>query len=165
MSRPFSDVLRHGDRAERRAGAASSWLQARAEDESGVKVERPQAKPRTNDLDAGEERRRLLQEEAAVRPIRRSFVVGQGRSGVPSPGPESARGGQPESSGAGHPFAARRRAWSGAATARWAQSSRRPRRLGVMTTGEHARWLRPSVLTPCRPGNGSRRRAGRSRRA
>ncbi len=165
VSRAFCSFFRH-DGGDRAPIGGPFLLSAGARRRGvGVKVERPQAKPRTNDLDAGEERRRLLQEEAAVRPSRRSFVVGQGRTGVPSPGPESARGGQPESSGAGHPFAATRRAWSGAATARWAQSSGRPRRLGVMTSGEHARWLRPSVLTPPRPGNGSRRRAGRSRRA
>lgn len=83
-----------------------------------------------------------------------------GRDG-PSPGPEGSRGRQRRSSGAGHPYAAARQAWSGAAAARRAQSRGRPRRKGVMTSSERAPWLRPSLLTRRGPGNGSRRREGR----
>ncbi len=68
MSRAFCSFFRHdgGDRAP--IGGPFLLSAGARRRRVGVKVERPQAKPRTNDLDAGEERRRLLQEEAAVRP-------------------------------------------------------------------------------------------------
>jgi hypothetical protein len=50
--------------------------------------------------------------------------------GWPSPGPVGFRGRQRRGSGAGHPFAASRRAWSGAAAARRVQSRGRPRQGG-----------------------------------
>ena len=37
-----------------------SCVRARASEEAGVNVERPEPKARTNDVDAGDERRRLL---------------------------------------------------------------------------------------------------------
>ncbi len=43
---------------------ADSCVRARASEEAGVNVERPEPKARTNDVDAGDERRRLSQEPA-----------------------------------------------------------------------------------------------------
>jgi hypothetical protein len=88
---------------------------------------------------------------------------GSGRDG-PSPGPEGSRGRQRRGSGAGHPFAAARQAWSGAAAARRAQSKGDLAARGVMTHGGLALWLRPIRFTPLRPGSGCDRRAGRRRR-
>jgi len=66
-------------------------------------VERPEPKARTNDVDAGDERRRISQEPSDVllgRTMRTQRDV--------SPSPISGRG-RPEEPAAGHLFAPRRR--------------------------------------------------------
>ena len=92
-------------------------------------------------------------------------LLGRGirRSG-PTSGPDRSRGQQPESSGAGHPYAATRQHEVVRPQPGGLNQTGRPS-IEAMTHNELALWLRPSFLTPRpRPGSGSRRHAGRSRR-
>jgi hypothetical protein len=149
----------------RRPGLLGAWgscLQTRASEESGSNVERPQPKARTNDVDAGDERRRI----SGGNPRPTSDDEGCEHSSDRHQGPTSGRAGR----GAGCRASLRAR-W------RMVRCGHSPDGFnhfldraskGVMPLGELASWLCPIRLTPPRrPWRGSapRRRAGRSRRA
>ena len=129
---------------------------------AGVNVERPQPKARTNDVDAGEEWRiisvRNLRLYSSSRGIRTQ------RDPHQSPQEWDGQAGKPA---AGHLFALGAHGGMGPQPGGFNHFRDFATGVGVMPLGERAPWLCPVRLTrPRQParGNGSRRRAGRSRR-
>ncbi len=114
-------VSEGGHRSSGRPGrkfAFRSLLDARASEDPGVNVERPQPEARTNDVDARDDWRRILTGNlGALLPQEGD----KGHSGTVHQAQTSGRAGRAEPA-AGHLFAPLKGAWWGAATARRVQS-------------------------------------------